>query len=200
MGDLSAFRENICADCPGTMWGESAWCRVHGCHIGHVTNCYEWDHHEQLERQRSIDRASFLLQQMEADIKSYAWNRQKIAELEESLAKMDGDIDGGPGSSLVAKYGIEATLPACTAPDQDDEDLYERMLSRLRDLRERVVRVDRAAATITDPREREVLTGLLQGLKMQDIALRVGVSKRTAEREKHIIIRKMVCVAACRII
>ncbi|WP_438445875.1 hypothetical protein [Gorillibacterium sp. sgz5001074] len=192
MGDLSALRENICAGCPGTMWGESARCRVHGCHIGHVTACYEWDHHEELEQKRSIDLASFLLQQMEADIKSYMWNQQKIQDLEEQLARMDGEIDGGPASSLVAKYGIEATLPPCTAPDEEDDDRYSLMVTRLRELRERVDRVDRAAAMITDPREQVVLQGLLQGLKMTDIALRAGVSKRTAERDRQIIIRKMV--------
>ncbi|WP_438444398.1 hypothetical protein [Gorillibacterium sp. sgz5001074] len=196
MGDLSALRENICAGCPGTVWGESARCRVHGCHIGHVTACYEWDHHEELEQKRSIDLASFLLQQMEADIKSYTWNRQKIQDLEEQLARMDGEIDGGPASSLVAKYGIEATLPPSTAPDEEDDERYIQMVTRLRELRERVDRVDRAAAVITDPREQVVLQGLLMGLKMTDIALRAGIKRRWANEIKNRVLRQMIGASA----
>lgn len=191
MGDLSANRENICAGCPGTLWGQHAVCRVHACHIGHITSCYEWDHHAELEQQRSINMAAYLLQRMEADIKSYAWNQQQVMKLVEQLDRMSGVSGCGPSSSLVAKYGVEATLPPSTAPDQDDDERYVRTMNRWKQLKESIERVDRAAAVITDEKERTVLECLLDGMKMQEIAQEVGVSRRWVHEMQNRIIRKM---------
>lgn len=190
MGELLASQENICADCPGSLWGKHSICRIHGCSIGAVDHCHEWDVHEERTLQRDFYLVAAALQQMETDIKSYAWNRRQIMELERQLDRLDG-ITCAPGSSMVAQYGIEATLPRSTAPEEDDDAAYKRKLQRLKEIREQIARVDRAAAVITDERERGVLEGLLDGLPMKDIAFENGISRRTVERTRLLIVRTM---------
>jgi hypothetical protein len=190
MGELSALQENICADCPGSFWGKHSICRVHGCSIGSVQHCYEWDVHEERTLQRDYILVSAALQQMEADIKAYRWNQQRINELEQQLDRMDGDA-GSPGSSMVAQYGIEATLPRSTAPEDDDDGIYERKLQRLAELKLRVTRVDQAVQIVTNSRDRAVLDGLLDELPLQTIALQIGVTTRWIREIRLRVIRTM---------
>lgn len=190
MGELSDHQENICADCPGSLWGKHSICRIHGRSIGEVGHCHEWVIHEERSLQRDVLLVSQALQQMEADIKGYSWNRQTIIDLEQQLRRMDADCSP-QGNNMVARYGVEATLAKSTAPEEDDEARYLRLRRRLDDVRTRVARVDRAVVIIIDPRERQVLEGLLMGLPIKDIALRVDLHRQRVWELKREIIKKM---------
>lgn len=189
MGELTE-QHDICADCPGSLWGKHSICRIHGRSIGDVEHCHEWDIHEKRSQRRDVLLVSRALQQMEADIRGYAWNRDQIVELEQQIRRMDAACSP-QGTNMVARYGVEATLAKSTAPEEDDEARYLRLRGRLADLRSRVARVDQAAKVITDPRERQVLDGMLASLPVKEIALRAGISRRTVERYRPEIIRAM---------
>ncbi len=189
MGELTDKRD-ICADCPGSLWGKHSICRIHGCSIGLIAHCHEWDIHEERSLRRDVLLVSQALQQMEADIRGYAWNRQTILDLEMQLRRMDTDCSP-QGTNMVARYGVEATLAKSTAPEDDDEERYLRLRNRLADLRERVARVDQASEAVNDPREREVLKGLLAGLPVKEIALRMEISRQWANTIRNEIISKM---------
>lgn len=197
------LRETVCEKCPATCWGQKSICRIHEQHITQVESCPEWDKHI-VEQQglkeddgqlafEGMEPAMEWVQKTEELIGEYRHMITRVAWLRQELHRA---IEGNalPASSLVAQYGVEATLPKGQGLKLTSlnipEEVYERKVKRLQELQNKIESVDMAANTITDPQEKSVLEWLLDGEKMTLIATAIGVSRqRLYEIKRNIVIK-----------
>ncbi|UED72140.1 LuxR C-terminal-related transcriptional regulator [Brevibacillus sp. HD3.3A] len=195
--------EKVCEKCPATCWGKKAHCQVHDLHVGKIDSCPEWDKYA-LEQQGLIEQNGQLafttiepamewVQKAEEVIKGYRYMLNRAAWLKDELNRAISDSP--PGSRLVAQYGIEATLPKAqgTKPTSLNipEELYERKVKRLTDLEIKIKEAEHAAEQIVDPQEKAVLECLMDGERMNMIALIVGVSRQRVHEIRKSIVQKL---------
>lgn len=64
------YRETVCEKCPGTKWGKTSRCNVHGKHIGQVDTCPQWE--AATAGQFPPDDMEFV-QQVEEWVRDYHW-------------------------------------------------------------------------------------------------------------------------------
>ncbi|MDB5053294.1 MAG: hypothetical protein JWM44_1344 [Bacilli bacterium] len=199
--DIQYFRENVCASCPGTLWGQKSICRIHEKSIGLIDQCAEWE--EKLpDRPNKVEQLSLfdltpmleILQRVDQELKDYHWMVREIDRLERSI---DQAIQSAPDVSnrLVAQYGIEAAMPKGQGKKLTsltiDENKYERMVKRLEKLKKQALNINVAAESITDDKERTILDCILDGVQMKETAFHVGVSRQRMNEIKQDVIRKM---------
>ncbi|WP_240421636.1 hypothetical protein [Paenibacillus periandrae] len=195
----SFFRETVCGNCPGTLWGEKSICRVHEKSIGLIESCEQWkgkkvgESKQQLEL-FDISPAIEIIQRVEQELKDYSWMRREIRRLQ---IKIDQALQSTPDTSnrLVSTYGIEAAMPKAQGKRLTeltvDEKQYDRMVKRLNKLKTQIENIDIASESITDEREVTVLECILDGVRMNETAFHVGISRTWLNEIKHEVIRKM---------
>ncbi|WP_078382352.1 hypothetical protein [Sutcliffiella halmapala] len=197
--------ENVCGNCPGSLWGTKSICRIHNRSIGEINTCKEWNRRSTSEAEASfinqegqlaftvLEPAIEVVQKTEEDLRSYHWMMREIDRLQKELDKaLKGFI---PQSSLVAQYGVEATLPKAqgTKPStmSVSEEKYDRQYKRLKALQEKIKKIDIAAAKLTDQKESTVLECILDGERMNMIASHVGVSRQRLNEIKRLLVKKI---------
>ncbi|MGY3716771.1 hypothetical protein ACWE42_14730 [Sutcliffiella cohnii] len=194
----SELFESICINCPGSLWGEKSICRIHNKSIGEITSCEQWEKEApELSIQNGqvafsdLEPAIEIVQKTEEDLRSYHW---MIKEIDRLIIVLDNAIKTfGPESSLVAQWGIEATLPKAKGMKPStmsmSEDKYDRQWKRLKALEEKIKKIDEFVETLEDEKERTVLECILDGERMNTIARHVGVSRtRLNEIKRKIVI------------
>lgn len=198
--EIIKCRETICVNCPGTLWGKKSICRVHDKSIGLIDECDEWKRDsvplQEIEQMELFDLEPVMevIQRVEQELKDYNWMVREISRLERRL---DDAIQSTPSFSgrLVAQYGIEAAMPKpqgkALASLTMEEKQFDRMVKRLEKLKFQSSTIDKAAESITGQKERTILECILDGVKMNETAYHVGVSRQRLNEIKHEVIRKM---------
>jgi hypothetical protein len=194
----SELFESVCINCPGSLWGEKSICRIHQKSIGEITSCEEWTKNSPLLKINDgqvafmdLEPALEIVQKTEEDLRSYHWIIKEIDRLDNQLRKVIHI--NAPQSSLVAQYGIEATLPRGKGLKLStvsiNEEKYDRQLKRLENLEEKARKINQALESIVDEKDRTVLECILDGERMNIIAKHVGVSRtRLNEIKRKIVI------------
>jgi hypothetical protein len=194
----SEILESICINCPGSLWGEKSICRIHNKSIGDITSCEEWTKNSPLLKLDDgqvafidLEPALEIVQKTEEDLRSYHWMINEIDRLNNAINMAIQFHEGG--SSMVAQWGIEATLPKAkgTKPStmSMSEEKYERQLKRVAALEEKVRKINQALDLLMDEKERTVMECILDGERMNIIARHVGISRtRLNEIRRAIVI------------
>jgi DNA-binding NarL/FixJ family response regulator len=197
----SEIYEEVCLNCPGSLWGEKSICRVHQKSIGDITHCEEWNKNDSPKLKSHDGQVAFfdlepaieIVQKTEEDLRSYHWVVREIDRVENELHK--AIQINGPSSSLVAQYGEEAGMPKGKGLKLStmsiSEERYERQVKRLEKLKEKVHKINQAVLTINDDKERTVLECILDGERMNIIARHVGISRQRLNEIKIMIVKKM---------
>jgi len=140
---------------------------------------------------KDLEPALEIVQKTEEDIRSYHW---MIREVDRLNAQIDKALTTFvPESSLVAQYGVEATLPrgkgAKPTTLSISEEKHERQIQRVKSLENKIRNINTALEDLTDEKERTVLECILDGERMNIIAKHVGVSRtRLQEIRRKIVI------------
>jgi hypothetical protein len=193
----SEIFESICINCPGSLWGEKSICRIHNKSIGDVTSCEEWTKNSPILKIddgqvafSDLEPALEIVQKTEEDLRSYHWMDNEIDRLNKEIRKAIQFYVGE--SSMVAQWGIEATLPKAkgTKPSTMtiSEEKYERQIKRVAALEEKVRKINQAVELLVDEKERTVMECILDGERMNIIARHVGVSRTRLNEIKRAIV------------
>jgi hypothetical protein len=100
---VSDLLENICSNCPGTLWGEKSICRIHNKSIGEITSCEQWTRKNPFSYKENdgqmvftdLEPAIEVVQKTEEDLRSYHWVLKEIERIECELNKAIQSF--GPG-------------------------------------------------------------------------------------------------------
>jgi hypothetical protein len=193
----SELFESVCINCPGSLWGEKSICRIHNKSIGEVTSCEEWTKSSPLLKINDgqvlfsdLEPALEIVQKTEEDLRSYHWMINEIDRLNNQIHK--AIQINSPESSLVARYGDEATLPRGKGLKLStmsiSEEKYERQIKRVASLEEKVRKINEAIESLVDEKERTVMECILDGERMNIIAKHVGVSRTRLNEIKRTIV------------
>lgn len=187
---LEQCRENICARCPGSLWGAKSICRVHQRSIGEIEQCPEWSAVREsaaayrLRRPGSAIRTE-QMEQVEQELKDYPWMVREIDRLRLELEQT--------GAGLTGTYGVDGAMPRPKGGYADhvqrEAQRREKQRARLRQLEVVVARLDGAAERLEDDRLRTVLACLMDGQRMVQIARHIGVSRQRLHELKLELIR-----------
>jgi hypothetical protein len=200
----SELFENICINCPGSLWGEKSICRIHNKSIGEIDSCEQWtrqttDSFKVDEGQlvfTDLEPAIEIVQKTEEDLHSYHWMLREIERLKKELNEALKTL--GPSSRLTAVYGDEAGMPQGQGLKLStmsiSEQRFDRQWQRLKKLEQKVERMNKAAEQITDDKERTVLECILDGVRMNMVARHVGISRQRLNEIKRLIVKKMAWV------
>lgn len=201
--DKGYYMERVCELCPGSLWGTKSICRIHDKPIGNMDWCQEWDkmpapaefkeHKGQLAL-FDIEPALEVIQMVEEDLSNYKWMINEINRIKKYLNSVttSGDL---MGSSGVAQYGIEASLPkgkglklaGITIPLEK----YEKTLKRLQKYESKVKQLDDVTEKLHDEKQRMVLICILEGEKMKDIAISLKVSRQRLNEIRREIVKRI---------
>lgn len=196
--------ERLCEKCPATQWGKKSFCSVHNLHVGKIETCPEWDKYL-IENQGLLERGGQLaflnlepaleiVQKVEEEIKGYRW---MVKEVERLRKEIDKAIISSPAiqAKLVATYGEAAGMPSgkglrlstLTAT----EERYEKQVERMKSLENKVRQINDFAIGLGDSKHRTVLECMLDGMRMNRIALHVGVSRQRLNEIKREIVNQL---------
>ena len=196
--------ERLCEKCPATQWGKKSFCSVHNLHVGKIETCPEWDKYL-IENQGLLERGGQLaflnlepaleiVQKVEEEIKGYRW---MVKEVERLRKEIDKAIISNPAiqAKLVATYGEAAGMPSgkglrlstLTAT----EERYEKQVERMKSLENKVRQINDFAIGLGDSKHRTVLECMLDGMRMNRIALHVGVSRQRLNEIKREIVNQL---------
>jgi hypothetical protein len=199
----SEIFESVCINCPGSLWGEKSICRIHNKSIGEVTSCEEWTKNSPSLKINNgqvlfsdLEPALEIVQKTEEDLRSYHWMIKEIDRLKKEIQRaIQINVHG---SSLVAQYGVEATLPRGKGLKLStmsiSEEKYERQLKRVAALEDKVRKINQAILQIEDEKERTVAECILDGERMNIIARHIGISRTRLNEIKRLIVKKMAWV------
>jgi hypothetical protein len=98
--EAQCYRETVCENCPGTKWGKTSRCNVHGKHIGQVDTCPQWE--AATAGQFPPDDMEFV-QQVEEWVRDYHWMAAQVEELKQEF-RIVGELP-------TSRYGIESIMP-----------------------------------------------------------------------------------------
>jgi hypothetical protein len=194
--------ENICINCPGSLWGEKSICRVHNKSIGDISSCEQWTRTDSFKFDEGqlaftdLEPAIEIVQKTEEDLHSYHWMLREIERLKKELNEAIQAF--GPSSRLTAVYGDEAGMPKGQglrlSTMSISEKRFDRQWQRLKKLELKVEKINQAADQITDDKERTVLECILDGVRMNMVARHVGISRTRLNEIKRLIVKKMAWV------
>lgn len=196
--------ERLCEKCPATQWGKKSFCSVHNLHVGKIETCPEWDKYL-IENQGLLERGGQLaflnlepaleiVQKVEEEIKGYRW---MVKEVERLRKEIDKAIISNPAiqAKLVATYGEAAGMPSGKglrlSTLTTTEERYEKQVERMKSLENKVRQINDFAIGLGDSKHRTVLECMLDGMRMNRIALHVGVSRQRLNEIKREIVNQL---------
>lgn len=189
---IEVYREEVCGCCPGSLWGAKSVCRVHQLSIGLVESCPEWEAATSAVRagasgkERSVMKTE-QMEQIEEEMKNYAWMVREIERLRRLLDQF--------GTGLTGRYGLDAGQPhgkgGYADPVRREAQRREKHWMRLKQLEEKVKRLESAADRVRDDRQRTVLECIMEGQRMNAIARHIGVSRQRLHELKLDLVRQL---------
>jgi len=185
-------KTHICETCPSSQWGDSNFCSTHQKKIIEITSCPEWNGKLYMEKNGQLtmyDSAKLMdiIQRTEEDVRNYRWMQKEIERIIKDLN------DVGIDSSLVAQWGVEATLPKGKGLRSTiNEKRLKRQIERLERLQNKIDRIDIAVKKVdVDERQRTVMECMLDGVRMNMIAQHIDVSRSTMDELKRAVITRL---------
>ncbi|TMV48103.1 hypothetical protein FE783_19310 [Paenibacillus mesophilus] len=187
---LEYYRDEVCGRCPGSLWGAKSICRVHQRSIGEIEACPQWEVKESRASYhvRDSDRHVIRTEQMELveeELKDYPWMVREIERLRGILEEV--------GSGLTGVYGLDGALPRGKGGHADsvhrEAQKREKYWNRMKQLEEKVTRIDSAAERLRDDRQRTILECIMEGQRMNRIAQHIGVSRQRLHELKLELVR-----------
>lgn len=193
MNVLIDSKEQICSNCPGSLWGKKSICRVHGISIGQVNDCPEWQQESLIKGQDEqlalfdLEPAIEIVQKVEEELKDFHWMVKEVDRLRGYLVSA--------GEGLTRAYGLESSLPKPKGNTSDpvNREVQRRLrqISRLEKLENKIKRIEAAAERIKDEKERTVLECILDGERMNMIARHVGISRQRLSEIRRNLVKKL---------
>lgn len=190
MEQMEYYRDEVCSRCPGSLWGAKSICRVHQRSIGEIEACPQWEVKEAKASYhvRDSDRHVVRTEQMELveeELKDYPWMVREIERLRGILEEA--------GSGLTGVYGLDGDMPKGKGGHADsvhrEAQKREKYWNRMKQLEEKVTRIDSAAERLRDDRQRTILECLMEGQRMNRIAQHIGVSRQRLHELKLELVR-----------
>lgn len=187
---IDYYRDEVCGQCPGSVWGAKSICRVHQRSIGEIESCPQWELKVTIRSAygRDTDKHSAKTEQMEQieeELKDYPWMIREIERLRDILEQL--------GSGLTGVYGLDGAMPKGKGLHADsvnrEAQKREKYWSRLKQLEAKVTRIDAAAERLHDDRQRTVLECIMDGQRMNQIARHIGVSRQRLHELKLELVR-----------
>lgn len=132
--------------------------------------------------------------EIEQLIHEYHWRIREVIRLEKILF---GSYESPDRSVGVAQYGIEATLPKPNTNLKSHAELKaldareRRLIKRLSDFRDKVMKVEEMAHYLTDDKHLIILDCMMEGLSYRSIAEHLGVSTTKLWQMKNEMIEKI---------
>ena len=120
-------------------------------------------------------------------IKDYRWMMKLIIMRRGQMT--------GSSNSLVAKYGVEASLPKASGGNSDP--VYQEVLriekynSKTKAMQDTVLMIQKHSQAITDTRNMMILDSLLDGRTLREIASEFDMSLSAVQRQKDMIINEI---------
>jgi hypothetical protein len=200
------FLEKVCAKCPGSQWGKSSMCRIHDMHIGKVQQCPQWDEYQAAQLKDHDGQIAFLdlepaleaVQRVEQDLRDYRWMAAKVQTLQswdEHEKQYPREVWENILGAGTAQYGIESSLPKAQGINSDityrEAQKLLRNWERMKRYEHKVKKLEAAVAALRDERERAVAEGILDGMKMYEIAQQLDVSRQTVDTIRRSMIRNL---------
>ncbi|BAU27617.1 regulatory LuxR family protein [Aneurinibacillus soli] len=200
------FLEKVCAKCPGSQWGKSSMCRIHDMHIGKVQGCPQWEEHQAAQLKDHDGQVAFLdlepaieaVQRVEQDLRDYRWMAEKIDAIqayEDRNKEKSREVWEGMLGAGTAQYGIESSLPKAQGVNSDvtyrEAQKLLRNWERMKRYERKVKKLEEAVAALRDERERTVAEGILDGMKMYEIAQQLDVSRTTVDTIRRSMVRNL---------
>lgn len=196
--------ESVCEKCPATQWGKKSICSVHNLHVGKIETCPEWDNYI-IENQGLMDRSGQLafinlepalevVTKVEEEIKGFNW---MVKEVERLRKEIDKAISSNPliQEKLVATYGDAAGMPSGKGLRLStltiSEERYEKQIQRMKNLENKVRKINEFALNLEDDKYRTVLECMMDGMRMNSIARHVDVSRQRLNEIKRDIVKRM---------
>jgi hypothetical protein len=187
---MEYYRDEVCSRCPGSLWGAKSICRVHQRSIGEIEACPQWEVKEARVSYhvRDSDRHVVRTEQMELveeELKDYPWMVREIERLRGILEEA--------GSGLTGVYGLDGAMPKGKGGHADsvhrEAQKREKYWNRMKQLEEKVTRIDSAAERLCDDRQRTILECIMEGQRMNRIAQHIGVSRQRLHELKLELVR-----------
>ncbi|TKI55109.1 hypothetical protein E8L90_06350 [Brevibacillus antibioticus] len=196
--------ERVCEKCPATQWGKKSICSVHNLHVGKIETCPDWDNYI-IENQALMDRSGQLafinlepalevVTKVEEEIKGFNW---MVKEVERLRKEIDKAIISNPAiqQKLVATYGDAAGMPSGKGLRLStltiSEERYEKQIQRMKNLENKVRKINEFALNLEDDKYRTVLECMMDGMRMNSIARHVDVSRQRLNEIKRDIVKRM---------
>lgn len=101
----------------------------------------------------------------------------------------------GSSNPLVAKYGIDASMP--TGKGDISDPVYQELLriekyeKNTKKIRNKVLMIQKHSKVIKNLKEQLILNGLLDGKSMREVASELDMSLSSVKRNKDIIVNKI---------
>ncbi|KON95212.1 LuxR C-terminal-related transcriptional regulator [Aneurinibacillus migulanus] len=145
-----------------------------------------------------LEPALEAIQRVEQDLRDYHWMAKEIQDIQH-WDKHQKQYPREVWESLVgagtAQYGIEASLPKAKGVNSDatyrEAQKLLRKWERMKRYERKVKKLEASVATLQDERERAVAEGILDGLKMYEIAQQLDVTRQTVDRIRRSMIRNL---------
>jgi len=143
-----------------------------------------------------LDQMMEAMQRVEQDLRDCHWMAEEVADFYKSKEFFSYDretLERIVNISTV-KFGIEATLPKPGVPS--DITFWEakkllRKWERIMRYEHKLKRLEEAVSKLSDERERIVAEGLMDGVRLNEIAQQLDVSRRAVYDIKQSVIRKL---------
>lgn len=200
------FLEEVCEKCPGTGWGVTTQCQIHSQHIGKVQSCPQWEGYQVAQEEAyqeqlawcELEPALEAVQRVEQDLRDYHWMAKEIQDIQdwdEHQKQYPREVWEDLLGAGTAQYGLEASLPKAKGVNSDatyrEAQKLLRKWERMKRYERKVKKLEASVATLQDERERTVAEGILDGLKMYEIAQQLDVTRQTVDRIRRSMIRNL---------
>jgi ATP/maltotriose-dependent transcriptional regulator MalT len=181
-------------------------CRIHDMHIGKVQSCPQWDEYQAAQFKDhdgqlalcDLEPALEAVQRVEQDLRDYRWMAAKVQALQsrdEHEKQYPREVWESILGAGTAQYGIESILPKAQGVNSDvtyrEAQKLLRNWERMKRYERKVKKLEAAVAALRDERERAVAEGILDGMKMYEIAQQLDVSRQTVDTIRRSMIRNL---------
>ncbi|KIL46948.1 hypothetical protein KP77_25170 [Jeotgalibacillus alimentarius] len=149
-----------------------------------------------MEKQLTYDQVDTIveaIQRVHDDLRDYEWMSIKVRKY--SSENRSNQSAGDLPAAATAKYGIESSLPKApygiSDPTFNAAKKQMRVWERHQRYKKKIELIDQSAAALANERERLVIEGILDGLKANELAQELNVSRQTIQEIKRSAVREL---------
>lgn len=146
---------------------------------------------------KQMDRIMEAMQRVEQDLRDCHWMAEEVAAFykNKELFSYDKETLERIVKISTVKFGLESIMPKPVGVPSDitfwEAKKLLRRWERVIRYEHKLKRLEEAVAKLSDERERIVAEGLMDGVKINEIAQQLDVSRRVVYDIKRSVIRKL---------